>query len=194
MAPRLVAKDIRELLPMRRAPGNHVSHIINQLCVRLGKFEERGDGPVSQIQFEMGSAAEQAIADGLIKRYSMNDMQRYIHGVELERDGITGNCDLFDSLDFVVEEVKLTKISIRNEIDGDRFWHYWQQLKNYCYMIGALTGRLHIIFVNGNYKFPGDRGWSPELSGWQYRCWEDTWTKKELADAWRMTSGHRLTG
>lgn len=184
MAPRLIADQIPELLPMDRAPGYHVSVVINHICVKTGKFD--GDrGRPGQIQFEMGNAMELAIATALARRYADSHPGRYIHGVSVERDNITGNLDLLDTNDFAVEECKLTKMSIKKVteygIESSYFWHYWVQLKAYCYMIGAHTGRLHIVFVNGNYKYDD----SP-LSGWQYRCWEDTWDDRELLRNWRM--------
>lgn len=187
MAPRLIANDIRELLPMKRSPGEHVSEIINRLCVALGKWEEsvEGQGP-PQIQLEVGNCMEDAIADALAARHARDDPGRYIHGLEVEKDGISGNIDLLDTRDFVVEEVKLTKRSIRHDIESEKFWHNWVQVKSYCHMIGSHTGRLHVVFVNGNYKYDD----SAE-SGWQYRVWEDTWTNRELADNWRMLVGHK---
>lgn len=173
---------------MKRSPGNHVSEIINRLCVKLGKWEESepGDGP-SQIMLETGNALEDAIAQALANRYRLDNPGRYIHGFEVEKDGIFGNIDLLDTVEFVVEDVKLTKRSIRHDIDGEKFWHNWKQIQTYCYMLGATTGRLHVVFVNGNYKY--DRN-DPD-SGWQYRLWEDTWDERELADVWRMIYGHR---
>ena len=166
MAPRLIATDIRELLPMRRAPGHHVSTIIDRLCVHLGKWDprEEGTGP-RQIQLEVGNCVEDAIADALAGRYARDDPGRYIHGLELEKDGITGNCDLFDTKDFVVEEVKCTKLSLNHDIEGDKFWHFWTRLKAYCYMANTPTGRLHIVHVMGNYRYDED---DPN-AGWQYR-------------------------
>ena len=187
MAPRLIATDIRELLPMRRAPGNHVSEILNRICVGLGKWSDTGP-PHSQIQLETGTALEDAIAQALADRYARDDPGRYIHGLEVEKDGITGNIDLFDTVDFAVEDVKLTKRSIRHDIEGDKFWHNWEQIKTYCYMIGVNIGRLHVVFVNGNYKFDAN---DPD-AGWQYRVWEDTWTTQKLQETWRMVHGHKL--
>ena len=173
---------------MKRSVGNHVSEIINRLCVSLGKWEAREDGVgPAQIQLETGNAIEDAIADALAKRYAKDDPGRYIHGFEMEVDGIFGTIDLLDTVDFVVEDVKLTKRSIRHDISGEKFWHNWKQIQAYCHMLGATTGRLHVVFVNGNYKFDEN---DPD-AGWQYRVWEDTWTQRELADVWRMISGHR---
>lgn len=197
MPPVLIASDIADLLPMHREPGNHVSEIINRLSVKLGAWADTGDRP-AQIQFEMGNAAELMIAEALAKRYARNYPERYVHGLALEKDGIHGNLDLLDTVDFAVEDVKLTKKSIKHEIEGEKYWHNWVQVMAYCYMIGSNIGRLHLVFVNGNYKFPGEKGYDPYegpehpgSSGWQYRVWEDRFTDQVLENNWRMLLGHR---
>lgn len=187
MPPVLIADKIEELLPMHRMPGNHVSHIINRLAVRLGTWKENDDDTPSQIQFEMGNSVEDVVADSLARRYAKHHPDRYIHGLALERDGIHGNLDLLDTIDGAVEDVKLTKKSLRHDIEGGKFWHNWVQIMAYCYMVGVNIGRLHVVFVNGNYKY--DRN-DPD-AGWQYRVWEDRWTDKQLMDNWRMLLGHR---
>lgn len=192
MAPKLIATDIRELLPMRRAPGHHVSTIINRIAVLNGRFDPKqpGDRP-PQFQLEAGSSFEEAIATGLAKRYALDNPGRYVHGLELELDGVTGNLDLLDVVDCAVEEVKLTKSSIKhiagNGIESDYFWHYWAQLKSYAHMLGVDTGRLHVGFVNGNYRYDE----TDPLAGWQYRVWEDRWTAREMQNHWRTVLGHR---
>lgn len=173
---------------MHRSPGHHVSEIINRICVRLGKFEERDSSSrPPQIQLEVGNVMESVIAKGLAERFALDQPDRYIHGLELERDGVTGNLDLLDTVDFAVEECKCTKYSIRHDVEGEKFWHYWRQLQSYCYMIGSNIGRLHVVFINGNYKYdPTDPN-----AGWQYRVWEDKWTDAELMMNWRMIVGNK---
>ena len=158
------------------------------MAVALGCYE-KSESPAAQIQYEMGNAIELAIANGLKQRFALDDPDRYVHGLELELDGITGNLDLLDVKDFAVEDVKLTKKSLRHDIDSDKFWYNWAQVKSYCCMIGSNIGRLHLVYVMGNYKFdPND-----PLSGWQYRLWEDRWTKSELDAWWRIMVGHKRT-
>lgn len=173
---------------MQRAPGNHVSDVIRRLCVRAGKWEERDpDDLPAQIMFEAGNSFEDALADALMRRFARDNPDRYIHGLSVERDGVHGNIDLFDTLDFVVEEGKFTKLSLRHDIAGEKFIQYWWQVKSYCHMIGSPTGRLHICHVMGNWKHdPKDPG-----AGYQYRCWEDSWTEKELRLHWRMILNNR---
>lgn len=170
-----------------------MSEIINRICVGLGKFDKREDGDKgpAQIQLEIGNCMEGAIARGLAERFALDNPDRYVHGLEVEKDGITGNIDLFDTVDNAVEECKITKYSLnrlnREGIEGETFWHYWRQVMSYCHMVGSDTGRLHIVFINGNYKYdPADTE-----SGWQYRVWEDKWTNRELTDNWGMLLGHR---
>lgn len=183
-------------------PRDHISYVINDLCVRLGKWDDDGERP-AQIQFEMGNTFEDVVASHLARRFESDTPGRYVHGCELYKDGLYGNLDLLDTVDMAVEDVKLTKKSIRHEIDGDRYWHNWVQVMAYCHMIGAKIGRLHITYVMGNWKMPGQKGYNPPTgtpgtstyypgtSGWQYRCWENTFTDKELVDNWRMIVGHR---
>lgn len=188
MPPILIASDIRELLPMKRTPGNHVSEIINRLSVKLGLWEPRDDAP-AQIMFELGNAVEDLIAKSLADRFARDNPGRYVHGLEMEKDGLYGTLDLLDCVDFAVEDIKLTKKSIRHGIESEKYWHNWVQVMAYCYMIGADIGRLHIVYVNGNYKYDN----SPE-SGWQYRVYEEKFTQKRLVDNWRMLLGHRKAG
>lgn len=186
MAPRLIADNIMELLPMKRSPGNHVSEIINRLAISQAIFADSGTFP-PQVQLEMGNAAELAIADAFAKRYSLSHPGRYLHGFEVEKDGIFGNIDLLDTVDFAVEDVKLTKKSLRHPIESKKYWHNWAQVKTYCHMIGSHIGRLHIVFVNGNYSKDRD---DPDAS-WVYRCWEDVFEDRDLLNNWKMVYGHR---
>lgn len=189
MPPTLIASDIRELLPMQRTPGNHVSEIINRLAVKMGLWEE--SGPASQIQYEMGNAVEDLVAKSLADRFARDNPDRYVHGLEMEKDGLYGTLDLLDCVDFAVEDVKMTKKSIRHAIESEKYWHNWVQVMCYCHMIGSTIGRLHVVYVNGNYKYPGEKGFDPLFSGWQYRVWEERFTEKQLTDNWRMILGHR---
>lgn len=186
-SPVLVASNIRELLPMKRLPGYHVSTIVNALAVRLGHLEERepGDRP-PQIMLEMGSAWEDVMSDYLSRRYALDQPDRYVHGVSLQLDELSGNCDLLDLQDYVIEEIKLTAMSLKRAEDPDnpKFWKYWTQLKCYCKMAGTTTGRLHVCFYRGDYK--------QILVG--YRCWEWTWDQREIDNTWRLVSTNRHLG
>lgn len=178
---RLVAEGLPDLCPMQnRSPGVHVSHVINDLCVRLGHYnpdEWKNEGPDRYTRMGMGSALEHAI----IERYYRTYPDRFTVLGELERDGLYGTPDLFDMVASSVHEMKLTWMSSRHEIDSQKFWKYWRQLMAYCAMLRVNTGVLHVGFVNGNYK--DDR--SPI-----YRVWECEWTTEEIESNWRMLLNH----
>lgn len=174
---------------MKRTPGNHVSEIINRLAVKMGIYDAREDGGPAQIMLECGNSVEDVVAEALAKRHAKDNPDRYIHGLEMEKDGLYGTLDLLDTIDYAVEDVKLTKKSIRHHIESEKYWANWAQVMAYCHMIGAVIGRLHVVYVNGNYKYDN----SPE-SGWQYRVWEWKFTPKQLTDNWRMLLGHRIRG
>lgn len=167
------------LLPMQgRSDGIHISTIIKELCIRLGHFKERDEGPI-QAQLELGNALEWAI----IQRYILEDPDRYMAPGELELDDLFGTPDVADVEDLAIEEIKLTWMSSRHEIDSDKFWRYWVQLMAYCKMMGWTLGRLHICHVNGDYTY--DNG-----SGPVYRVWERRFTKAELNENWAMLLIH----
>lgn len=180
MAPKLIATGIPELIPMVRTgdPRRHVSHIIRKLCLALGHFEDTGDPNTSLM--ELGSAFEDAVATSLAKRWATAYPDRFIQPGELELGGLIGTPDLFDIIDNAIVEIKLTKISSRHDIESDKFWKYWVQVKTYCTMIGVNTGRVHIGHINGDYK-------GIEV---HYNVWEDTFTPSELYENWRMISSH----
>lgn len=178
MAPRLIATGIPELLPMVRTgdPRRHVSHVITKLCLKLGHFE-RTEVP-SQSLMEVGTAWEDAVVAALSERYARSHPDRFVRPGELEKDGLIGTPDLFDILDNVMVEIKLTKLSSRHDIESIKFWKYWVQVKAYAYMMGVCKVRLHIGHINADYTFG-----SPDIL---YRVWEDEFTPRELFTNWRM--------
>lgn len=180
--PILIATEMRELCPMFRAPGHHVSSIINKLAVRIGALDEWPKDENTQTMYELASSWEDHVARLLAARFARTYPDRYIHGLELELDDITGNLDLLDTVDDVVEEVKLTAKSVGkvdndiDSIDGPKYWHYWRQVQSYAHMLGLSTGRLHVGYYRGNYR-----------DIWMaYRCWQWTWTADEMSRHWRM--------
>jgi hypothetical protein len=167
-------------------PRRHVSFVIRKLCLALGHFEDTG-APPSISLMEMGSSFEDTVARSLAARWASSTdpalRGRYVQPGELELDGLIGTPDLFDTIDNVMIEVKLTKISSRNDIESTKFWKYWVQLMAYCHMMGTRTGRLHIGHINGDYS----RTAGPDVI---YNVWEDTFSPRQLADNWRMLVSH----
>jgi hypothetical protein len=185
--PRLIATGLQELLPMERGgkPWTHISFIIHDLCIRLGHLKDYGDNalvtPERMTYWELGNAFEEEVVVGLTNRYAQHDPERYVRPGELELDGLHGNPDFLDLLDFCVNEVKLTKISSKHEPQSPKFWKYWVQVKCYCHMMEWNLSRLHICHINADYS----GGIDPH-----YNVWEVEWTNQELVENWRMIKSH----
>lgn len=184
---RLIETGISDLIPQGRSGDEryHISVIIRKLCLALGHYED--GGPVDetvQTRFEIGNAFELAVINALAERHALAYPDRYIRPGQIELDGLMGNPDLVDTIDWAVHEMKLTWLSSRNDPEGIKFWKYWVQLKAYCHMWGTDLGRLHVAFVNGDYA-KNRKG--PPID---YRVWEARFTKAELIENWRMLKSH----
>lgn len=173
---RLVASSIPDLLPMLdRSEGAHVSAIINSLCLRLGHYSD-DSSPVNMTRLQLGSTFEHSLAN----RYFLHYPRRYHQIGEIERDGIYGHPDLLDIILDCVEEVKLTWMSSKHDISSPKFLKFLWQLMAYCYMMGWTRGKLHVCYINGDYKG----------SGPIYRVWELEFSQAELAANWTMLLRH----
>ncbi len=174
---RLIREGAPELLPMEgRSPGIHVSTLIHELCITLGHYKDTG--PVNaegRARMELGNALEHAI----IQRFALDQPKRFMQLGELMLDDIYGTPDLYDFVDRCDCEIKLTWMSAKWGPGSQKFWKYEVQLKAYCRMMKLSKGRLHVGFVNGNYR-RGNGG------GPMYRIWEYDFTQRELQDNWDM--------
>ena len=167
---------------MVRSEGKHVSHAIRKLCIQLGHFDDL-PLPEDRSLLEIGSAFEDLLASSLAARVMTHEPDRYIRPGEQEHEGIFGTPDMIDLTDMAVIEVKFTKLSTKHDPESPKFWKYWRQIQAYCYMMGLTRGRLHIMHINGDYKF-GTPGSMPT-----YRVWEPDggeFTQSELESNWAM--------
>lgn len=184
MSIRLVKTGISELLPMKRYgdPMSHVSVIIRELAIAAGHFEERDDtDDPPQTMWELGSAFERAIIDGLVRRYAQHEPDKYVVLIDgLSKDGLLGNPDLLEPDEEVLHEIKLSWMSSRHDPEGTKFWKYWVQVMAYLYMLGWNRAWLHVAHINGNYKKFGP----------VYNVWERTFTQQELVENWKMLKSH----
>lgn len=162
---------------LHRAPGLHVSELIHYLCVELGHYEDSSDKKLPMTRLQIGQAIEHALIDRMIAHAP----DRYAHMGELTLDGVSGNQDIFDILEYAPNEIKCTWMSAKHGDDpkSQKLWKYWVQLKAYCRMMESGVGYLHIVFLNGYYTYKdGD--------GPQYRLWKGVFSRKELDDNWAM--------
>lgn len=178
----LVSVGMDELLPITRTgdEANHVSSIIRSLCLHLGHFEDTPVNDATQTRWELGSAFERAIIDGLVARHAEHHPDRFTRLGELTLDGLIGTPDLADLDEWAIIELKLTWLSSRHDVESDKFWKYWVQLKAYCRMVESCVGYLHVAHVNGDY-----RNRDPI-----YNRWRAEFTRQELAENWSMLKTH----
>lgn len=170
----LIEVGIPDLLPMEdRSPGLHVSHIIHDMCLKLGHYTQQ-DMNMSRLQ--LGCALEHAIA----QRYHASNPGRYVILGELELDDIYGTPDFYDiEMDEPVE-TKFTWMSSKWPPTSDKFLKYWWQLGAYCHMTGSLSGRLIKVHANGDYK----------KFDVVAHHWRRKWTRQELRNHWQMLKDH----
>jgi hypothetical protein len=182
----LIQDGAPNLLPMQgRSPCIHVSDVIRDICIATGQFD--GDREMNMAQMQLGRALEYAI----ISMVALDDPDRYIQPGEVMVDGLPGTPDLFDVIDYLPHEIKCTWMTTKWAPGSEKFWKYEVQLKAYAYMLGACKGRLHVCYINGAaYPKRGERRdefpYAPE-----YKVWEYTWSKSELAENWLMLLGRR---
>lgn len=191
--PRLVSTGIPDLVPMVRTgrPQDHISYVLREICIALGHYEAEDDDTMTaeenalrQTRWEMGSAFENALIQGLRNRYAESDPGRYVTPGELELEGLLGSPDLCDVRDEVVHEIKFTWMSSRHDAESEKFWKYWKQGMTYAHMMGWQTVRLHVGHIMGDYRRDG-KGPSPI-----YNVWEQRFSKEDLANNWRMIKSH----
>jgi hypothetical protein len=156
-----------------RSDTLHVSTLIKAILVGLEPERFSGTDDPS-VKFEMGFAVERAIEEAWrLRRIEV------LRPGEFEKDGITGSPDgvSFEGGTPVVEEIKCTWMSSRGCPDDKKFWHWLIQMKAYCWLLDTPRSRLHVFFVNGDYKEHRDP---------QYLSWDFTFTQQELAENFEM--------
>lgn len=167
-----------------RSEGCHVSQIIRSIENEVLKPGQRK--PLEELTSDekrrMGAyttggwAWEEVIREAVVKMYLAND-SRFIPVGELEEDGIYGTPDWFDAEDWCVEEFKATWRSSRRLSNFDEeFWSWLAQIKAYCHMIGTLSAKLRVFFVNGDYR----------SSGPQVRMFHLEFDEEEVESNWQM--------
>lgn len=175
-----------------RTEGLHLSHITNDILIGLDpdRYGERlGETATNQkwMNFLAGLLFERSLELAwLDKEITGGYRPELIRPGEVRRDGVIGTPDAYDTRLGRPEEYKCTKKTLRDAITHRKFWIYWVQLKAYAYMVGANSGALWILFINGNYSFKEE---DPD-SGYIIRGWEDHWTPVQLEENWAMLMGH----
>lgn len=155
-----------------RSTGLHVSQVIKSLLVKLEP--ERFGGEMDWTKIELGFAVEALI------EHAFRDRQQDIARIgELVKDDIAGTPDglSVDDEGLLIHEIKCTWMSSTDCPDHKKFSHWLWQIKSYCHMADALRARLHVFFVNGNYR---------DTRNPEYREWDLLFSQGELEENWAM--------
>lgn len=162
-----------------RASGVHLSGIIRKVAVATGKLRL---GQRSEEEFPLRMALGMAFENWVVGLYP--DMiwqpgEQYL-------DGISGNPDGMSVLEIspgysflVVEEFKLTWKSRKEDILGE--WMWLTQTCGYANFLGARHARLHVCWVNDNYK-------PSQPTYYRYLV---EWTEEEILKNWTMMLQNR---
>jgi hypothetical protein len=156
----------------KRTSGVHLSGVLKPMVIAAGKLKLNGRGELPDDEFPMVMALGMAFENWIVGLYPDLVWQPG----EVSLDGIIGSPDGYSLIDDVptVEEFKCTYKSqyTRANILDETAW-MWQQM-GYCKMQPALQSRLHVFYVNGDYRPP-----SP-----QYRTYLIQYTQAELDKMW----------
>lgn len=191
---RLVREGFPELLSQNRAPGRHLSDVTRSLCIGLGDFDDDREAPKNLMN--LGLTMEWGLCQQLMLQYPGRyarfwDAQNecWKSGIEVERDGISGNLDLLNVEErpyWAVEDVKMTRKSRRHDQDSPKWREAWMRLKGYAWMTGARVGRLWIAYLfDYSERFGGD----VVEQVWERR-WDTPQGEEELKTNWTIIVRH----
>jgi len=156
----------------------HVSTLIKAICKSLEP--ERFGGELNHNRIELGFTVEAMIEEAW--RARRIDVVR---PGEIEKDGISGSPDglTYDpERGVIVEEIKCTWMSMKGCPHDKKFWHWFAQIKAYCYLTDALHGRLHVFFVNGDYRDHRE----PHFCSWDLE-----FHRGEIDENWMMLTNQK---
>lgn len=204
----LVREGFPPLVPQDRAPGRHLSDVTRSLCAGLGDFDLDADPPWQLMQ--LGLTMEWGLTNQLAVHYPGRYLRtwdtRYEYwrtGLQVERDGITGNIDLLNVGQepgvWAVEDVKMTRKSREHAHDdisaqgavswGAKWREAWMRVAGYCWMVGARVGRLWIAHIFDYKQRGGEDCWCPV---WERR-WDNAEGERELESNWGVIVRHERT-
>lgn len=148
----LLGKLIREARAQEPPrTGLHVSTIIDDLCRTL--HPERYSSDITPDQMfafqEVGNVIEDILSEGLRQRHAgqwCKPEPRHVEGIWLSPDGhLSGSTH---------DEFKATWTSSKDGLANPKLKKYEYQVLAYLYGWGILRARIHVLFVNGDYKPP----------------------------------------
>lgn len=160
--------------PSHRSKGTHLTDVLQRMNRESGRMKEKivfgrnTYAPLDEDDMPM------CMALGMIFETGLMQLMPWLERIgEISKDGIamspdagTYNCRRHllspdKDVPVVLDEIKLTWKSVNRGLE--EHFNYLQQTKSYCYGLGTTYCRLHIMHVNGSYKFGDD-----PLGGPQY--------------------------
>lgn len=157
-----------------RAPGLHISDVVNDLAVVAGKLQ-----PTSPIDAEatyrisMGFVWEDMVGDYLASLHNDPSSRYRILQHKVILDGLHGTIDALNLQAWEVEEYKATWRGEEKAISGG--WRWYAQIQAYCLAVNTCVAKLRVLHLN---PFPRPRTYRLEFSD------------RELAENWYMIRQH----
>lgn len=204
----LIREGFPPLLPSTRAPGRHLSDVTRSLCAGLGDFDPDAEPPMQLMQ--LGLTFEAGLTTQLLHHYPGRyfrtwdaQWERWTSGLQVERDGITGNIDLLNIGEepgvWAVEDAKWTRKSRKHPHDiasptgaiqwGPKWREAWMRVGGYCWMVGARVGRLWIAYT---FDYTAQFGGDAVCQVWERR-WDSAEGERELEINWNVIVRHERT-
>lgn len=172
-----------------RGVGLHASAIYGSLYQELDpeRFPE-GSKP-HKISMAVGLAWEQWLERTLIGMGQLVCRP----GELISPEGILYNPDLFvANCQERVGEIKTTMLSSKLGIEGPKCDKYHCQGKIYCYWSGTLHARYYVLFLRGDYSFMKKGAAKDDLGMSDLRCYDVTYTPRELHENYLMLMNHAI--
>ncbi len=183
------AAKVPLVLQAPRGEGLHASAIYGSLYQKLDpeRFPE-GSKPHT-ISMAIGLAWEQWLERTLIGMGQLVCRP----GELTSPEGILYSPDLFvANCEDRVGEIKTTMLSSKLGIEGPKCDKYHCQAKIYCYWSGTFHARFYVLFLRGDYSFMKKGADHDDLGMSDLRCYDVTYTPRELHENYVMLMNHAI--
>jgi hypothetical protein len=165
-----------------RTAGVHLTDIIHDMEKAIGKNRNPKGMDEEQLEkYRLIGFVWEDVTTSVINRGRPGDRPGLIRPGEITHDGIIMTPDAvdLDSDPPVLEEWKCTWRSMARDLESEN-WHWFVQIKAYCYALGLTSANLRILYVNGDYRPP-----VPKTQGYKLE-----FNQRELQENWQMLLSH----
>lgn len=181
-----------------RSEGTHLTDILRRMNMESGRLKEKivfGRNTFAPLDEEdlpecmfLGMAFETMIMQLNPWLERIGEVSK--DGIAMSPDAGSYNCNRHllspdKRVPVVLDEIKLTWKSIRHMLE--EYYNYLQQTKAYCIGLETYYCRLHVMHVNGNYRFGDDPNGGPTYvqhhiiySAWELKSnWDEIVLRKQ---------------